>query len=301
MSDKYNDRIEITADNYVGHQNYCRVRDLIDIAKNADHPYWFKGYPVLKETYYFINAIREKRYDIHPAIDKYDIYTRPSEGDNFRVYNQVSVVYPDAPQVRVGMVGFDPSGPNYFVQSDKIRNEKFKSGSEGYRIRQSQDMKKALKVALQFLKPFTFTDMFNTYKHDLRYAIERVRYPAETALREKFSIGNAVIMNEVQHMLVAGYQPVTKQFAEALALLQGEGSELNRMRHYAPRSCFVWVKRSSLAYQFVDESNTVEVTTMDELPQWLREKLAVLNIAEEETTIADVGTRLNANAFWVFV
>ena len=74
------------------------------------------------------------------------------------------------------------------------------------------------------------------------------------------------------------------------------------MSNYKPRMCFLWSKQNSLMYKYSDSNEApVEITNLNDLPENLRNKLAMLNIAEEGSAIPDVGVRCANSCFWVFV
>jgi hypothetical protein len=79
-----------------------------------------------------------------------------------------------------------------------------------------------------------------------------------------------------------------------------EGAELRRMQDYKPRACFVWVKPNSLSYKFTEDKEVTECTQMGDVPELIRNKLAVLQIAKNGDTIADVGVRVSDITYWVF-
>jgi hypothetical protein len=114
------------------------------------------------------------------------------------------------------------------------------------------------------------------------------------------NIHNDEVMQEVAHMIASGYVPRTDQFKKALDLMMTEGAELKRMQDYKPRACFVWVKPHSLVYRFIEDREATECTKLDDVPELIRNKLAVLQIASNEDAIADVGVRVSDVNYWVF-
>jgi hypothetical protein len=184
--------------------------------------------------------------------------------------------------------------------SERIENEKFSSGSLGYNIRQSKDMAKALKIALQFLKPLDYDDIQDRCTGALNSGLYNLRDPARSKIRESMNIHNDEVMQEVAHMIASGYTPRTDQFKKALDLMMTEGAELKRMQDYKPRACFVWVKPHSLVYRFTEDREATECTKLDDVPELIRNKLAVLQIASNEDAIADVGVRVSDVNYWVF-
>jgi hypothetical protein len=221
--------------------------------------------------------------------------------DGTSVYHALGITFPDTPNFRVGkLIVTTDNGIAYCVESEKIENEKYSSGNDGYNIRQSKDMKKSLKVAVQFLKPLDYDDVMDRSSHPLRVGLGNLRDTARFKLHDKLDIGRTDMAQEVANMIASGYVPSTTAFKNALDLLMTEGAELRRMQDYKPRACFVWVKPTSLAYRFAEDKEATECTQMDDVPELIRNKLAVLQIAKNGEAIADVGVRVSDITYWVF-
>ena len=218
------------------------------------------------------------------------------------VFDKLGITFPDAKDFRSGsiIIAHDGTDMQYCVESDKIENEKYASHSEGYNIRQSKDMKKALKIAMTYLKPLGYDDILDRCRNQLSNGIENLRSPARERLHERLSIQRNDIAQEVAHMIASGYVPSTPSFKIAVDLIAQEGAELRRMQDYKPRACFVWVKPNSLSYRFTDETQVTECTSMDDVPEFVRNKLAVLQIAKNGDAITDVGIRVSDITYWVF-
>jgi len=199
------------------------------------------------------------------------------------------------------IIGYDGNqDAQYCVESKKIENEKYACHSDGYNIRQSKDLKKALKVAMTYLKPLAYDDVLDNCRDGLSRGIENLRSPAREKLHERLSVQRSDMAQEVAHMIASGYVPSTKAFKDAVDLITQEGAELRRMQDYKPRACFVWVKPNSLSYRFTDETQVTECTSMDDVPEFVRNKLAVLQIAKNGDAITDVGIRVSDITYWVF-
>jgi hypothetical protein len=196
--------------------------------------------------------------------------------------------------------GLDDSKTLFCVESMDIENEKFASHSAGYNIRQSKDMAKALKLCSKFLSPLDYDDIEDRCKSKLNSGIDDLRSPAREKLHESLTIVRSDVQQEVAHMIASGYQPSTQAFKEVLDLIVKEGAELKRMQDYKPRACFVWLKPNSLSYRFTGEKEITECTKIEDVPELIRNKLAVLQIASNGDAITDVGIRVSAVNYWVF-
>jgi hypothetical protein len=298
--------MKTTLENFMGQVRFDLFQRNVETARVNNHEHWIGDIPVRKEMVAFFKAFKDKRYNIVPCVDKSStvFWKRDAEGESIGVpvYDTLGITFPDATDFRSGslIIAHDGTDMQYCVESKKIENEKYACHSDGYNIRQSKDMKKALKIAMTYLKPLGYDDILDRCRNQLSNGIENLRSPARERLHERLSIQRNDIAQEVAHMIASGYVPSTPTFKNALDLLVKEGAELKRMQDYKPRACFVWVKPNSLSYKFTEEQHVTECTSMDDVPELIRNKLAVLQIAKNGDAIADVGVRVSDITYWIF-
>jgi hypothetical protein len=303
--------MQTTKENFIGKIDFDRFQSVVEKARALNHEHWIGDIPVHKELLKFYKAFKDKRYNIVPCVDSktQTIWKRDGvDGEmvGVGVYHTLGITFPDTIDFRSGEIHIEPD-PNldgskftYCVKADDIENEKFASHSEGYRIRQSKDLAKAVKLAMKFLTPLDYDDIYDECTGALNTGIYHLREPAQEKIQKGFAIDRIVIAQEVAHMIASGYQPSTEIFKNALDMWAREGAELKRMQDYKPRACFVWVKPNSLSYKFNDDRVVTECTSMDDVPELVRNKLAVLQIAKNGDAIADVGVRVSDITYWVF-
>jgi hypothetical protein len=292
-------------ENYIGQIDFDRFERNVEKARERNHEHWIGDIPVREELLTFFKAFKDKRYNIIPCVDvsSATLWKRDDDGVSFAVpvYNRLGITFPDATDLRSGRIQvIGDTDVHYCVESNKIANDKFAAHNDGYNIRQSKDLKKAVKIAMTFLKPLDYNDVLVSCNTHLSRGIDDLRSSARERLHERLSIQRSDVSQEVAHMISSGYIPSTKAFKDAVDLIAKDGTELRRMQDYKPRPCFVWVKPSSLLYKFNDETQVTECTSMDDVPELVRNKLAVLQIAKNGDTIADVGIRVSDTNYWVF-
>ena len=297
--------MKTTKENFIGAVDFDRFERNVERAREFNHEHWIGDIPVRKEMLAFFKAFKDKRYNIVPCVDvsSTTFWRVDSEGVSqaVPVFDKLGITFPDATDFRSGKIHImGDAEVQYCVESDKIENDKFAEISDGYHIRQSKDIKKALKIALQFLKPLGYDDILDTCRGKLSIGINDLRAPAREKLYTRLNIHSNDIAQEVAYMIASGYVPSTKSFKDALDLFVNEGAELKRMQDYKPRACFVWVKPNSLSYRFTEEKQETECTSMDDVPELIRNKLAVLQIAKNGDAIADVGVRVSDITYWIF-
>lgn len=297
--------MKTTQETYVGLVAFDHFQDVVERARDKGWAHWIGDIPVHKDLLAFYKAFKDKRYNIVPCVDAANkvVWKANELGEQMPtpMYMSIGITFPDTPNFRAGKLFIENRDTLvYCVESEKIENEKFSSGSDGYNIRQSKDMKKALKVALQFLKPLDYFDVMDRSSPMFRRGLSNLRDTARFKLHDKLDIERDDTAQEIAHMIASGYQPTTQAFKNALDLLVAEGAELRRMQDYKPRACFVWVKPNSLAYRFAEEQEVTEHTNIGDVPEFIRNKLAVLQIARDGDAIADVGVRVTDITYWVF-
>jgi hypothetical protein len=299
--------MKTTQETYVGLVAFDHFQDVAERAKEKGWTHWIGDIPVHKELLKFYKELKAKRYNIVPCVDVGTkvVWKADQIGEavgGVSVYQTLGITFPDTPNFRVGKLIVVPEAENtlYCVESEKIENDKYAYHSDGYHIRQSKDIKKALKVAVQFLKPLGYDDVMERCGSQYRSGLATLRDNARFKLHDKLDIGRQDMAQEVAHMIASGYVPSTQAFKEVLDLIMTEGAELRRMQDYKPRACFVWVKPNSLSYKFTEDKEVTECTQMDDVPELIRNKLSVLQIAKNGDTIADVGVRVSDITYWVF-
>jgi len=303
--------MQTTKENFIGQIDFDRFQNNVEKARALNHEHWIGDIPVHPELLKFYKAFKAKRYNIVPCVDTNTktLWKRDGvdgESVGVGIHYELGITFPDTIDFRSGSIfveAADVHGKNeitYCVKSDNIENDKYSSHSEGYHTRQSKDMAKTVKLAMKYLTPLDYEDINDRCKGALNTGIYNLREPAREKVDKKMRIEHGVIAQEVAHMIASGYQPSTEAFKNALDMWAREGAELKRMQDYKPRACFVWVKPNSLLYKFTEDKEATECISMDAVPELIRNKLAVLQIAGDGDAIADVGVRVSAITYWVF-
>jgi hypothetical protein len=291
----------INKDEYKGTYDYDRLVALIDTAKQNDHKFWIGDIPVTGTLLKFYNEIKYKRIDMIVHTDH-----RPARynGLDYLVFADLSVAYRDSPTVRVGRIGLqlnDDKQIEYVVESNRIMNEKYATYSDGYRIKTTKKFPNAVKNALQYLKPKTFVEVLSDTSVVLERAIANMKEPAQNKLYEASRLKRDDILQELQYMVTAGYVPATESFRNSLHILREQGEELHAMDNYKPRKCFVWAKTDKVEYRYEGDSEATVVFNLQDVPENIRDKIAVLQIGDSKTALMDVGYKVDNDKYWVFV
>jgi len=220
----------------------------------------------------------------------------------YTVYGQVGIAYIDAPDIVVGKIMLETNNNNeplYCVFSRQIRNERYATYNEDYNTKRTKKFKDAIKTAGQYLKPKTAKDIFDDSTDALHSAQSQIKSPAAHKLYEACSIQHPVVQQEIEAMVAFGYTPKTTQFLKAFELIRDEGEELKQVAKYKPKATFVWLKSDRAHIVDPDGVETV-AHTMEDVPEDIRNKIAVLQIGTDNSAVINVGVKVDDTKYWVF-
>ena len=290
----------IKREDYLGAYSYDRYQDVYTLAKDNDHRHWIGDVPVGLGVAKFFTELKFKRPEVVLRIDR-----RPARynGLEYSVFADVGIAFKEAPDIICGFIGMDMDKDRntlYTVVSDRIKNEKYATHSDGYHKKSTKNFANAVKNALQYVKPKTFAEAIDDTETTLGAALHRMREPSHDKMYKATSLNRNVIEQEVRNMLMAGYTPTTAEFKQAIQLVQSEGEEIKRIMNYKPRKCFIWAKPDRVEYQIDGEQPNV-VFNLQDVPEHIRDKVAVLQISNDKSAIMDVGLKISDNMYWVFV
>jgi len=266
-------------------------------ARERGHTCFIEDVPFHPELKKFFLEFHHKNKNAVAVIDKY-----PSSNS---VYRSIGIAFDHAVDLVVGRmrVAVDAASgaPVYEVEADSIENPRYKTTNENYNIKRSKDFQKASKLVRQHLKSFEFSKVRRDNMYAFLSAQEGINQKGRGKLANTFRIELSDMLQEVKAMTLAGYTPSTAAFSKAMAFLNEEGAEAQRAATYKPRKAFVWLMPTCATYQYDGETEFRTAHTVEELPEDIRNKIAVLQITEPNSGIIDVGVKVDDTKYWVFV
>ena len=227
---------------------------------------------------------------------------RLTDADSCYVFGHIGIAYTDAPDILVGKIRLDINANNepvYCVESPEIRNDRFASYNDEYHIKRTKKFKDAVKTATTYLKPKDTKSVLEDTRHVFESAQSQIKSPAAHKLYEACAIQHHIVQQEIEAMLAFGYTPKTPQFIKAFELMRDEGEELKQVAKYKPKASFVWLK-SDRAHIIAHDGVETVAHTMDDVPEDIRNKIAVLQIGADNSAIINVGVKVDNTKYWVF-
>ena len=295
----------ISKDDYVGNYGYNRFVDVSSGSLSAGWKHWVEDIPVPEHLVKFYNEVKHKRKDIVVRVDYRPTHVACADGNTAQIFTELGIAFKDAPELACGGIGMERhSGGDwlYYVRSPLIKNEKYSPhNKDGYNVLKTKNFAKAIKNVLQYVKPIEIKLLMDAKEADLSRAVMTIREPAQEAYHKALGMGRNAIRQEIDNMVRMGYEPMTQEFKEAFALIETQGDDLKRVANYKPRTCFVWAKPDKVEFKYSDDAQVYVVYNVQDVPENVRDKIAVLQIGNAGDAVMDVGSKISNTMYWVFI
>lgn len=170
----------------------------------------------------------------------------------------------------------------------------------GMRSDKTKDIKKAIKTAIKNFQPYDAFRLAQLTRIKAIYAIDSWMGDVAT-----FShvLRSSEHIEELQHLVDSGVTFKTDLYKQAVQELPKAAEYLRRGKVRGAEKVFLVEVRGSLVFGFGGDSKgakTYSYSSVDELPEIVRQKYVLLKMVSDETHLPDVGYRDTGNIFWLF-
>jgi len=265
----------------------------------------------LTELVYYIDLIKSALRGVNVEPFAYD-----------RAY-----VYVESEGYVRGTIGVteEDSEYTYNVISHHISNKRYNSYNAKFFRKSSTNVDVAVRNAKRFLRPFTLKeimgDNYNAIAQPIRSKVEDKKLEAITQYGEmtgvrpdSYHMDKKVdnLLTELKHLIANGHTFVSQEFANNAASFVSTMEDRKRMLTSIPMRfvhvteyCGVQMANTlSCLYEdgsmLIDDTDMPEAVALEDLPDDITGKLAVLNIGEPKHFMDNVGMNLGDNMFYVY-
>ena len=297
-------------------------RDLHTDPQSTDWPFKLDGIPVRREVYDLGTELRRSYHGFRFHATRGDnsvVQVQSDEGVVKKFYTDVTV-YIEGSDYVVGVIGHgkkygikEVDKSVYMIQSRKINNEKFAEHRDQYWMSFVADHKKAVRLALSKLVPYSPKEMANITISDFKDHIEQVRNTVRSGVHGLISplSDRNILMREMRNLIAQNTMFVTEEFQRAAAGFIKAEEEWNEVRNKPVHGYYVYVRMVG-SEQWVDiveatdaqKYHSVEhcpVTSMpvSDVPEDIQGKVAVLSMGALGQYMQGVGVRTTEKSFWL--
>lgn len=207
------------------------------------------------------------------------------------------------PPLKVGKMWWD--GDGYTIESPRISNEKFAKWNSQYRTKTTSDMNRAVKNALQFIKPFDWKMVADQNANDVKSGLREWAHKPHARIMEaiRYSISHNDVFNEIKAALDEGRNFVSDSMNKAKTVMANNFEEAIRRQELGLVAMFVAVDQ----YGRYVSDKWDNAKTEEELHEDIRTKISLLKMMDlnESKTMSErldeVGIRYGSNTYWVFI
>lgn len=302
------------------------------LGKNESDPaveweYWVDGLAVAPQLASFALALRAKfpALKFH-ASEHNENCKATAMRDNsafIEVYTDIDVYVNDC-DYTLGVIGFGKNygvsssvDPQYFVESRKIVNNKYNAWREQHNRLFCADEGKAIKNAITNLRPYSPKELVNAaaqkYRDKINDHIERKK-DAFHGVMSPLTYRD-VLAAELQNLIAKGVEFTTAPFIQAAMEAAKLMAERDALMKKSYGSYFVnvrmmgseqWVDIAEVAAPKTTTHRGANITNdqlqamrIDDLPEDIKGKLAVIATCEVDHYVPEVGYRSSEKTFWV--
>lgn len=207
------------------------------------------------------------------------------------------------PPYQVGRMWWD--GTDYTVESENIQNEKFARWNNAYHTKSTGDLKRAVKNALDYLRPFTWSMVAGKTRREVTSQLDRWINSPRTKIQDALSykINKHDLQQEIEAALREGRDFVNNNFNLAKQVMQDHMDESVRRESLGLQALFIFIDEHGRYSSDRWTSSKQE----HELHPDIATKIGLLKLIDiregEEVSemIEEVGMRSGKNCFWVHV
>lgn len=289
-----------------------------EVASEAERSCRIDGIPVNKRLFTLASEIRKA----NPAL-KFCAAAGYSWHGAQRVFTQM-YVYREGHDYVLGKIGYGDyrlRKPNYdtinkyMVASRKIQNQKVKEYNDQHYMAITDNLANAVKNACKYLVPHTLAEIADMSFHDFGKEVREQKNDAINAARsvvEKCT-SVSVVKAELNNLIRLGVEFVTPEFKNAAAELfkataEAEVEKARRIGAYFVQfrnfgstmrvDVLTFDKNFRNDIMIGEATNSTQMAVPD-LPLDIQEKIAVLSMVEDGTSVPGVGRKVSATSFWL--
>jgi hypothetical protein len=261
----------------------------------------YLGVNVCKEVLELMHEIKKKNPMLSFTVGSnrttfFDDATPPN-----RIEVKTSLLAHDVndPSKPIGVIGYD-TDEKYWVRSRLIQNEKYgRWNTSQHQSKFSKHMKNIVKESVKSLKPLSYEEVREENEGHVLRAIDQRSRQVIQQCNAYMKMDFSKVFPELLHMHNIGYTPKGTEFAQAITYAVENKEELEKYYDYKPKKCMVWVRPNSVVYEIDKEIK--QVNSVQELPEYLHQKIFVLDITDKGQFVEDVGIKQDTGIYWVLL
>jgi len=186
----------------------------------------------------------------------------------------------------------------YVIDSKRIQNEKFSIHNSDYHTRSTVDPKKAVRIAMDVAKPFSWYELGLRTKKEANRQHE-MWMSEGSGVTMSLNIGHREIYEELNSLVKQNVIFTTLGFKKAVESLDSYREWREKQQKSPLLNCMV---EDAGKYYLVKDPkvNPVVYEDFDLLPEGYRSKVSLLRIMGDKHFIPEVGYKADIRTYWLY-
>jgi hypothetical protein len=207
-------------------------------------------------------------------------------------------------------VGTNDKNEEYFcLESRLILNDRFVRGNDRRNQKQTKDPKKLLRYMRDYVKPFSAKEIASNSIELRREHLDGWRGQAQSLMRDLCNLSREDVMQEMIRMRAVGYKPQTEKFAHVMEQGLAAWEEATRRSNRQIMNVHVFINpdesveiycHDKMGYGGINQGVT-PFNSLADTPTSIQQHVAMLRMMDNKAFIPEVGTKIDANNYWVEV
>ena len=218
--------------------------------------------------------------------------------------------FPNGRQLAALSVETNDKDEEYFcLESRLITNDRFVRGNDRRNQKHTKDPKKLLRYMRDVVKPFSAKEIAAN-SADLRHRhVEEWKGQAQSLMRDLCVLDRNDVMQEMVRMRAVGYKPQTEKFAQVMERGLAAWEEARRRIDRKVMQVHVFINpdesvevycHDKMGYGGINQGVT-PFNSLSDTPTSIQQHVAMLRMMEDEAFVPEIGTKVDANNYWVEV
>ena len=188
----------------------------------------------------------------------------------------------------------------YGITSINIDDGRHTYGGEGA-YKYSIHAKNIVRVAKKVFKPFTFDQIADRARRKFRQEVDSIGSRATWNMRNNTCSDIDVFKDDLINLHEKGHIFRSPKVAKMVEFLVNNQEDIKKYVNYNPDHYFVLVKDNEVQYRLnsAKGAEPYKLPNKDALPDDIKGKLFVLDIADKQSFVEDVGLKENDGAYWI--
>ena len=292
----------------------ARVAESVETVNADDPPVpMVDGIPVIAPLFNFCAAIRKVNRHVKFGVAKRSKHSFNGKFSELHAYMDGHAYA----MMKIGYGDYSTKGggdDKYMVYARMINNEKFREDSDQYHMATAEGIERAIKNVKKYMRPYSpvecATMSFDSVRNKFSSVVQGVS--SELYHARSHVLESAHLRNELFHMLDVGYEFLSEEFREKIAVWREKYNEDQVSRGRALHAYYVNVRihREEMVCDVIevldankrsrmDTHMPVVTYKMEDLPEGVAGNLAALSMVDDDHYVDGVGLRVDSATFWV--